>query len=119
VLHLILGGAAVHRCVNRAILNKALAAEGLAFAQKRLFLQALKLYFQQLPRNIYETSAKRRHTYAFARAIPGVRRRHPRPTPARQIERAGVFVSEASWSVVLCSLIEERTIYSSLRRKNC
>ena len=37
VLHLILGGAAVHRCDNCTFLNKALAAEGVAFAQKRHF----------------------------------------------------------------------------------
>ena len=35
VLHLILGGAAVHRCDKRTILNEALAAEGVAFAQAK------------------------------------------------------------------------------------
>jgi hypothetical protein len=42
LLHLILGGAAVHRCDNRTILHKALAAEGVPSAQKRLFPQAVK-----------------------------------------------------------------------------
>ena len=41
VLHLILGGAAVHRCGNRTILNTALAAVGVAFARKRLCAQAV------------------------------------------------------------------------------
>jgi hypothetical protein len=42
VLHLIWGGAAVHRCGNYPILNKALTAEVVAFAQKRLFPQAVQ-----------------------------------------------------------------------------
>jgi hypothetical protein len=34
VLHLILGGAAVHRCDNRTILDKPLAAEGRQFSTR-------------------------------------------------------------------------------------
>jgi hypothetical protein len=36
----ILGGAAGHRCGNRSISDKALAAEGVVFAGKQLFQQA-------------------------------------------------------------------------------
>ena len=52
VLHLILGGAAVHRCGNYPILNKALAAEVVAFAQKRLFPQA-----EQVVHHVWSCSA--------------------------------------------------------------
>jgi hypothetical protein len=40
--HLILGGAAVHRCGKCIVLSPALAAEGTALAHGRLFPQALK-----------------------------------------------------------------------------
>jgi len=39
---LILGGAAVHRCDNRPVLNAALATEGAVLAQKGLFPQTLQ-----------------------------------------------------------------------------
>jgi F-type H+-transporting ATPase subunit b len=49
MLHLILGGAAVHRCGNRTILNKALAAEVAAFAQKILLVLALSAFLWAVP----------------------------------------------------------------------
>jgi hypothetical protein len=36
-LHLILGGAAVHRCDNRLVLNTALAAEGAGSRSEAIF----------------------------------------------------------------------------------
>ena len=39
--------------------------------------------------------------------------------PLLKIERAGELIRESSRSVFLCSLIEERTISSALRLKNC
>jgi hypothetical protein len=39
----ILGGAALQRCDNCIVLNAALAAEGAALAQKRLFPQPAKV----------------------------------------------------------------------------
>jgi hypothetical protein len=41
-LYLILGGAAVHRCSKCIVLNPALAAEGAALAHGRLFPQAVQ-----------------------------------------------------------------------------
>src|SRR5208282_5540678 len=42
MLHLILGGAAVHRCDKRLVLNAALAAEGAPSAPEGFFPQPLK-----------------------------------------------------------------------------
>jgi hypothetical protein len=49
---------------------------------------------------------------AASAAAPGT------PFPFKE-ERAGELIRECSRSVFLCSLIEERTISSSLRLKNC
>jgi hypothetical protein len=46
------------------------------------------------------------------------RRRPGTPIPFKD-GRAGELIRESSRSVFLCSLIEERTISSSLRLKNC
>jgi hypothetical protein len=48
VLHLILGGAAVHRCGKWIVLNTASAAEGKILAQERLF------------RSVFSRAAQRR-----------------------------------------------------------
>src|SRR5208282_2895727 len=47
-LPLILGGAAVHRCGKRLVLNSALAAEGTALDQELLFPQAVQCMFQEV-----------------------------------------------------------------------
>jgi hypothetical protein len=50
MLHLILGGAAVHRCDNCIILNTALAAEGATVAQKRLSPQTVSRAANRYPK---------------------------------------------------------------------
>ncbi|MGB9205955.1 MAG: hypothetical protein WCB94_18510, partial [Terriglobales bacterium] len=45
MLDVTLGGAALQRCDNCIVLNAALAAEGAALAQKRLFPQPVKNQF--------------------------------------------------------------------------
>jgi hypothetical protein len=46
------------------------------------------------------------------------RRSMPHPGTLK-VGRAGELIRESSRSVFLCSLSEERTIYYSLRQKNC
>jgi hypothetical protein len=50
ILLAILGGAALQRCDNCIVLNAALAAEGAALAQKRLFPQPVRSYLLQIPK---------------------------------------------------------------------
>ena len=56
ILLAILGGAALQRCDNYIVLNAALAAEGAALAQKRLFPQPASKYPQRMvqQREIYQ-----------------------------------------------------------------
>jgi penicillin amidase len=78
VSHLILGGAAVHRCGHRTLLKKALAAEGAAFAQKRLSPQAVKP--------------------AIFKALNGAAESVPYPGPASSSEFISAFTRDEDYS---------------------